>query len=128
LTRSLSRFVQLLFGHPFETPTRDEFAMFHAYAAALRSADLERQVGVAITNDFGNIISVGCNEVPKVGGGSFWSEDQPDFRDFVKGYDSATRYKRILLRQSVENYGKWAGALQTAAYRLMMSHCLIQVC
>lgn len=101
LQESIARYVRLLFGHPFETPTRDEFAMFHAYAAALRSADLGRQVGVAITNRDGSILAVGCNDVPKVGGGLYWSGESPDHRDFVKGFDSTSRYKRRLLTQAL---------------------------
>ncbi|HEY5758896.1 MAG TPA: anti-phage dCTP deaminase [Steroidobacter sp.] len=101
LQASLARYVRLLFGHPFETPTRDEFAMFHAYAAALRSADLGRQVGVAITNGDGSILAVGCNDVPKVGGGLYWNGEGPDHRDFVKGIDSTSRFKRQLLAQAL---------------------------
>jgi deoxycytidylate deaminase len=102
LKNALARFIRLLFGHPFETPTKDEFAMFHAYAAGLRSSDLGRQVGVAITNCDGNIVAVGCNEVPKFGGGVFWAGDEPDFRDFRKGYDSSVHYRRLLLGQALE--------------------------
>lgn len=101
LQASLARYVRILFGHSFETPTRDEFAMFHAYAAALRSADLGRQVGVAITNEHGSILAVGCNDVPKVGGGLYWSGERPDHRDFVKGFDSTSKYKRQLLTQAL---------------------------
>lgn len=101
LQTSLARYVRLLFGHPFETPTRDEFAMFHAYAAALRSADLGRQVGVAITNKDGSILAVGCNDVPKIGGGLYWNGESPDHRDFVKGFDSTSRFKRRLLTQAL---------------------------
>lgn len=36
----LDRFLRLVFGDPLTTPTRDEHAMFMAYAASLRSADL----------------------------------------------------------------------------------------
>ena len=102
LKKALGRFVRVLFNHPFETPTRDEFAMFHAYAAALRSADLGRQVGVAVTNSDASIIAVGCNEVPKFGGGVFWSGDEPDYRDFRKGYDSSVKFRRLLLAQAIE--------------------------
>ena len=101
LQASVARYVHLLFGHPFETPTRDEFAMFHAYAAALRSADLGRQVGVAITNKAGSILAVGCNDVPKVGGGLYWNGETPDDRDFVKGFDSTSKFKRRLLAQAL---------------------------
>ena len=50
------RFIELYFGYPFFTPTREEFAMFHAQAAALRSAALPRQVGAAITTEEGDVI------------------------------------------------------------------------
>ncbi|MDZ7714353.1 MAG: anti-phage dCTP deaminase [Rhodovibrio sp.] len=76
-----NRFINLIFGHPYMTPTRDEYAMFHAFATARRSADLSRQVGAVITNSEGGIISVGCNEVPKPGGGSVWAEDVDDASD-----------------------------------------------
>jgi cytidine deaminase len=80
----IKRFVELLFGNPFITPTVDEHGMFHAKAAALRSADLSRQVGALITTKSGEFIAAGCNEVPAPGGGSFWegagSEDDRDFR------------------------------------------------
>jgi cytidine deaminase len=102
LKKALGRFVRVLFNHPFETPTKDEFAMFHAYAAALRSADLGRQVGVAITNCDSNIVAVGCNEVPKFGGGLFWTDDEPDYRDFRKGYDSSVKFRRMLLAQAID--------------------------
>ena len=43
-TKELGRFLRLVFGHPYETPTRDEYAMFLAFCAALRSADLSRHL------------------------------------------------------------------------------------
>ena len=76
------RFVDLIFGRPFVTPTRDEYAMFHARAAALRSADRSRQVGAVIATRDGDVIAVGSNEVPKAGGGLYWAGDSPDLRDF----------------------------------------------
>jgi cytidine deaminase len=39
LKNSVGRFTELLFGNTFHTPTRQEYAMFHAQAAALRSAE-----------------------------------------------------------------------------------------
>ena len=106
LNRSIERFVDLLFGHPFHTPTRDEYGMFHAQAAALRSADLGRQVGAAIATEEGDIIAVGTNEVPKAGGGLYWAHDEPDQRDFVLGYDSNDRRKRNLLADLLERQRK----------------------
>jgi deoxycytidylate deaminase len=99
---SLARFVELLFGYSVHTPTRDEYGMFHAQAAALRSADMGRQVGAAIATDDGAIVAVGTNEVPKAGGGLYWELDEPDRRDFVLGYDSNDRRKRNLMADLLE--------------------------
>ena len=68
----LWRFLDLVFGAPSETPTKDEYAMFLAFAAALRSADLSRQVGAVIMSANDEIIATGANEVPKSGGGLYW--------------------------------------------------------
>jgi cytidine deaminase len=84
------RFVDLLFGHPFHTPTPDEYAMYQASAAALRSSDDNRQVGaviVSLTRDrreditSADVIAVGMNEVPRGGGGYYWDDNSPDSRD-----------------------------------------------
>ena len=82
LKRSVSRFIELLFGNTFHTPTKQEYAMFHAQASALRSSEPGRQVGAAIATEEGDIISVGTNEVPKAGGGLYWCGDSPDGREF----------------------------------------------
>jgi cytidine deaminase len=55
----IARFVNILFGHPYITPNVDEYGMFRAKAAALRSADLSRQVGAVITTDDGEIVQRG---------------------------------------------------------------------
>jgi deoxycytidylate deaminase len=106
LRADIERFVDLLFGNSIRTPTRDEYGMFHAQAAALRSADLGRQVGAAIAAQDGDIISVGTNEVPKAGGGLYWTGDVPDQRDFVLGYDSNDKSKRSLLADLFERLKK----------------------
>jgi cytidine deaminase len=93
----MSRFVELLFGNPFHTPSKDEQAMFFAFSAALRSASLARQVGAVITREDGSIIAVGTNEVPKAGGGQYWENDDPDGRDFRGAYDSSDRMRQNLL-------------------------------
>lgn len=67
LAAELTRFIEIIFNHPFHTPTRDENAMFYAHAAALRSAAPGRQVGAVITTSDGSIVSVGTNEVPQAG-------------------------------------------------------------
>lgn len=93
LRHHLDRFLDLLFGRPVITPTRDEVGMAHAYIAAMRSAELGRQVGAAICDAEGNLISIGTNEVPKAHGGCYWDGDSPDGRDWVRGYDSSDRFK-----------------------------------
>lgn len=85
--REIKRLVHLFFANPEESPTRDEYAMFSAHAAALRSADMSRQVGATITDDGGDVIAAGCNEVPRPGGGIYWTGDSRDSRDFKRGLD-----------------------------------------
>jgi deoxycytidylate deaminase len=88
LEAQISRFLQLLFGNVFHTPTREEHGMHYARSAALRSSDLNRQVGAAIMRSEGDLIAVGCNEVPKAGGDLYWPGDKGDARDFQKGVDA----------------------------------------
>lgn len=101
LNEDINRIIEMLFGHPYHTPTRDEYAMFHAKAAALRSSDLSRQVGAAIVNEDGDVLSVGTNEVPKVGGGLYWSDGDCDHRDFTLKEDTSTAYKREALAEVI---------------------------
>jgi cytidine deaminase len=103
LQANIDRFVEILFGHPFHTPTRMEYGMFHAQGAALRSSDLSRQVGAAITDEDGQIIALGTNEVPKPGGGLYWEDGtEEDRRDFTLGEDVGTELKKRALRQVLE--------------------------
>jgi deoxycytidylate deaminase len=94
---TLRRFVELLFGSNSVTPTHDEYGMYIAKSASLRSSDLSRQVGAAIFSPSGTIATMGCNEVPKAGGGTYWPGDEGDDRDFVQGYDPNESYKLSLL-------------------------------
>jgi cytidine deaminase len=55
--KDIERFIELIFENPHITPTKDEYAMFVAYAASLKSGDLSRQVGAAISNKQGDILS-----------------------------------------------------------------------
>ena len=92
---SVSRLIDLLFGDPFISPSFDEYAMFMAYASSLRSADLSRQIGAVIAKN-NEILSMGANDCPKVGGGLYWPilgehgkyEDEIDGRDYMRGEDS----------------------------------------
>jgi deoxycytidylate deaminase len=90
----LHRFLELVFGHPFYTPSREEHGMFLAYASAARSAQLGRQVGAAIATPEGEVVAVGMNEVPCCRGGSYWEGDKDDARDHIKQeVDSNVKYK-----------------------------------
>jgi len=93
-SEAVRRFAELIFGHPFHTPTREEFGMCFAYSASIRSSSLGRGVGAAILTNEGDVVSVGSNEVPRFGGGQYWPGDRPDGRTFVAGYDSSDRIRR----------------------------------
>ncbi|MDB5070190.1 MAG: deoxycytidylate deaminase [Candidatus Eremiobacteraeota bacterium] len=94
LNAELERFLQLIFDEPFITPTRGEIGMSHAYIAGLRSADLSRQVGASIIARDGRVLTTGCNEVPRAGGGQYWAGDLDDGRDFQRREDINDRKKR----------------------------------
>ena len=100
----MNRFFDLLFGRPVITPTRDEAGMAHAYLAAMRSAEMGRQVGAAICDPDGYLVSIGTNEVPKAHGGSYWDGDSPDGRDWVLGYDSSDRFKTSSLGELLKTF------------------------
>jgi len=101
LSESLDRFLRLIFGDTLQTPTKQEYSMFAAKAAALRSSELGRQVGAAIVNDEGDVIALGTNEVPKSGGGLYWPKDEPDMRQFHAGTDSNDEHKRSLVTDTL---------------------------
>ena len=109
LSEQVGRTLNILFGDTFQTPNRDEYCMFHACAAALRSAELGRQVGAAIANDRGDILALGTNEVPRAGGGLYWCDDQPDHREWTSGEDANDKYKRQILADLLERLkqAKW---------------------
>ena len=85
--KGVRRFINALFGSNEVTPSHDEYGMYMAKCASLRSSDLSRQVGSAIFRKSGEVITLGCNEVPKAGGGTYWFGDPSDARDFVAGHD-----------------------------------------
>lgn len=95
--RVIARFFRSFFGANNESPTRDEYGMYIAKSASLRSLDLSRQVGAAIFSDKGEVIALGSNEVPKPHGGTYWTGDPDDDRDHVRGHDENERIKRALL-------------------------------
>ncbi len=83
----VTRFINLLFGNNQISPTRAEYGMYTAKSASLRSSDLSRQVGAAIFLPSGEIATIGTNEVPKAGGGTYWTGELNDARDHVRRFD-----------------------------------------
>lgn len=111
LTQSLWRILDLLFGNPFITPTFDEFAMFMAFSASLRSADLSRQVGAVVAID-DQVIATGANDCPRFGGGLYWPEvnpetraieDRADGRDHRRGEDSNKIEQRKIIEEIAQS-------------------------
>ncbi|MGX9393138.1 anti-phage dCTP deaminase [Nitrobacteraceae bacterium UC4446_H13] len=98
----IERFCELLFGSNKISPTHREYGLFLAKAAALRSLDLSRQVGAAIFSKAGEIISLGSNEVPKADGGTYWTDDAHDDRDFRRQYDSNFARKKEILTELIK--------------------------
>ena len=112
---AVRRFINLIFGHPFETPHRKEYAMHQAWAASMRSSDFNRQVGAVIvrhecnsSNSFLrdlNIVSTGMNEIPRGGGGLYWNDSSPDVRDQrleAKDDDRAKKIKTSALAELLD--------------------------
>jgi cytidine deaminase len=109
LREDARRFIQLLFGAPYLTPTIDEFLMFQARATAQRSADLSRQVGAVIATKTGEILATGCNEVPRAGGGVNWDKvagGDRDYRDYRLGQDAAAVAKIDLVTELLKALSK----------------------
>jgi len=107
LRDSIDRFVDLLFGDSWKTPTRDEEGMAFANLACLRSASPARQVGASITDDAGRILSVGTNEVAKPKGGQYWEGDIGDGRDFLyDDYDTSDKMRLNLLSDVIDRLRK----------------------
>ena len=98
---SAERLVKIFFGYPFISPTRDEYASYVANAASYRSLDLSRQVGAAIFSAKSEVVSIGCNEVPTAGGGTYWEDAESDGRDFSQGHDSNQKVKSDMARDAL---------------------------
>lgn len=95
----LRRFIEILLGFQFHTPTPDEQGMALANLASLRSAHLSRQVGAAITSPDGSVVAIGCNEVPKAAGGGYWPGDDDDARDFQLRKNTSLEVRDEVLRE-----------------------------
>lgn len=101
LEKTVDRFIKLVHGVNGVTPSLDEIGMHAAYSASLRSACLSRQVGAAITDIDGNILSTGCNDAPSFNGGLYTSNSNNDFRCVRRGQCSNDKHK-ALLREEIK--------------------------
>lgn len=102
MREKIARVLAIWFGHPFHTPEKEEHAMFLANTASLRSSDLSRQVGAVIVDGDGNCIAMGCNDVPKPGGGLPWPGEKNDYRDFQFGVDPSVTMKERMIKEVIE--------------------------
>jgi deoxycytidylate deaminase len=115
----LDRFIKLIFGSTILSPTPIEYGMYMAKGASLRSLDLSRQVGAAIFSKRHEVIALGCNEVPKGGGGTYWAQNgSQDARDFKWGSDPNDEKKRSLILDLFE---------RLSASGLMESECVEKI-
>jgi cytidine deaminase len=105
--QELQRFVELIFGNLRHTPAPDEQGMAMAHLASLRSASPARQVGAAITDSKGRVLSIGTNEVPRAGGGQYWQGDSDDGRDYAyDSIDTSDRMRKNLLGDLIDRIRK----------------------
>jgi deoxycytidylate deaminase len=100
---TIRRFIRALFGDNHVSPNKDEYGLYAAAGAALRSVDLSRQVGAAIFSKDAEIVSLGCNEVPKAKGGTYWSDDITTmYRDIDIGSDANETRKNEIFYDLVD--------------------------
>ncbi len=115
---TIDRFIRAFFGDNGISPTKVEYGMYAAAGAALRSMDLSRQIGAAIFSPAGEIITMGCNEVPKAFGGTYWADDPIErHRDFEEGHDGNQQQKLKIFHDLIERLGD-LGAFSEAIDKL----------
>ncbi|MEW8441819.1 MAG: hypothetical protein AB2689_27040, partial [Candidatus Thiodiazotropha taylori] len=96
LPDTLKEVFEKLFTRKTYYPSRDEQGLYFADAAATGSGCLSRQVGAAIVDDRGNLLSVGRNDVPKANGGLYDNEndDNEEGRCHLRGECSNKVYQQ----------------------------------
>lgn len=102
MSAMINRFIECLFGRADVAPTKAEYGMYAAKSASLRSSDLSRQIGAAIFSVDGELITQGCNEVPRAFGGTYWDQEEPDHRDVKIGYDPNDIHRKEVVRDFLE--------------------------
>lgn len=135
LRGDIQRMVELWFGNPHLTPTFDEHAMFLAFASALRSADLSRQVGAVITKD-SQILSTGANDCPKANGGLYWPirlpedgciADIPGGRDYTRVDGDSNKAEQVrIIDQIVKDGSRSEYGLDSGKLRELLESSVIR--
>jgi len=106
---NLWRFLDVLFGDPYKTPTFDEYAMFLAFVSSMRSSSMARQVGAVVTRN-NEILATGANDCPQFGGGLYWPqynpntkeiEDKKGGRDHTLGKDANKAEQKEIIDQII---------------------------
>jgi deoxycytidylate deaminase len=111
---TIERFIDAMFGSNRISPKRDEYGLYIATSAALRSADLSRQVGSAVFTMDGEVLTMGCNEVPKANGGTYWSDEAPNiWRDIDIGRDPNQERRDQVLYDLLDRMGQEAFISET---------------
>lgn len=105
----IKRFVRLVHGAPGISPTMLERGMHAAFSASLRSACLSRQVGAAILDSNGVLISTGCNDVPRSGGGLYEEGSNDQRCVFLEGGLCFNDKHKDRLRDEIERLLKLRG-------------------
>jgi len=106
----LGRLIDILTYRKVVRPSPSETGMFHAYGAQMTSACLSRQVGAALMDKSGNLVSTGKNEVPSAGGGVYggnFSLDAGNHQDhrcaFTNEYCSSNRHQDQIIRELISS-------------------------
>lgn len=114
----LDRLVDVLTPRPYLRPNRHEQGLYLAKAASLRSAGLRGGVGCVILDQYGDVVAVGANEVPRGGGGQYWCDSPDDSRDFHRGQDPAYVSKQatvLALLSHLSSLGLYRGDDESVA-------------
>ena len=106
----LGRLIDILTYSKVVRPQPNETGMFHAYGAQMTSACLSRQVGAALMDKSGNLVSTGTNEVPSAGGGVYGSnfstqtgQTPHDHRcAFTNEYCSSNEHQEIIIKELID--------------------------
>lgn len=115
LDNSLDRMIELVTAETVGRPTRHERGMHAAWTAGLRSSCLSRQVGAAILDEAGNLVSMGTNDAPKPGGGLYEEGATPDHRCFADGAHCRNDRSKIEIYEQIAKEMRAAGLLVESA-------------